>query len=704
MLNQSLGMKMMEIPEGEFLRGMEFKESWQDYHDRVLRSDSGLLPTSGELQSGDLFCGGVDESPVHRVILSKPFLMSTTEVTNAQYEQFDPGHARANWALEDDAAVSCVSWNDAVAFCEWLSEREGCNYRLPTEAEWEYACRAGSTTNFHTGDNLPEEFLQRSSRRVGLTTPNAWGLYDMHGNVEEWCFDGYGDYPAGEVNDPIGCPSSLTKVVRGGCDEDSPVFMRSGSRSSTVADFCHERIGFRVVCADSPVGKILSSDPRTWQKEVCQDLHDWSNGPPVNQPYFGEILSFAEPPPMELRPGLPFYATNHCPAVAWCPNGDVFTIWWSAARDGCRSTAILCARLRAGADTYDPPSRFFVAAGRELCSSSFWNNGKGRLIWLNNIAPAGDWSTAPVMASFSEDNGLTWTQPKMVLPDVGPGQPSHMVMFRGSSGGIYQPADYWETDEEKTENCGATALYRSLDEGESWEEVTRIAHQIENLGREGKTAGAIAGPHGVAVELKDGSLLGIGRRAEIEGNLIFSRSRDGGANWTYSRSPFPKIRFGQRPSLLRLKEGGILFISYTGELTRPGHSKIAPVLSEAGEMPIAESLKGWSFLDAENCEFTGYGLYAAVSYDEGETWPVRKLITPGGPRRRMFGGGHHHFFWMDETHAEPGGYTYTLQAPDGVIHLVNSCLHYRFNLKWLETPPVLERRFDEVESGGPGNE
>ena len=171
--------------------------------------------------------------------------------------------------------------------------------------------------------------------------------------------------------------------------------------------------------------------------------------------------------------------------------------------------------------------------------------------------------------------------------------------------------------------------------------------------------------------------------------MIFSRSTDEGASWTYSRSPFPKIKFCQRPSLLRLKEGPIIFIAYTSELTQPGHSKIAPVASEAGDVELAVNYKGWTFLDANDQEYTGYGLFAAVSYDEGQTWPVRKLITPGGPARRMFGGGHHHFFAMDETHGEPGGYTYTIQSPDRVIHLINSCLHYRFNLKWLETRPTL---------------
>ena len=152
----------------------------------------------GTFSMGQEQGGHWDERPGHPVTISQAFFMGVTEVTNAQYERFDPGHradrGRAGLSKGDDEPVVFVTWYEAVAFCRWLSQKEGKSYRLPTEAEWEYACRAGATTPYQTGDTLPEAYHKNQKEMwnpapVALTvadTPaNAWGLHDMHGNVEE---------------------------------------------------------------------------------------------------------------------------------------------------------------------------------------------------------------------------------------------------------------------------------------------------------------------------------------------------------------------------------------------------------------------------------------------------------------------------------------------------------------------------------------
>ena len=136
--------------------------------------------------------------------------------------------------------VQQVNWDDAVLFCNWLSVRDkwpgcyvqktnadwtrdagGAGYRLPTEAEWEYACRAGTTTEFSSGDDESllaryAVFAERSAEPCGSRLPNGWGLFDMHGNVWEWCEDWYGEYGRNDVEDPIGPPQGSFRVYRGG--------------------------------------------------------------------------------------------------------------------------------------------------------------------------------------------------------------------------------------------------------------------------------------------------------------------------------------------------------------------------------------------------------------------------------------------------------------------------------------------------------
>ena len=229
----------MELPESADSIGMEFK----------------LIP-AGTFTMGDA-SGDDDETP-HEVTLTKPFKMGIHEVTQAQYEQVmgvNPSEFKgANNPVEN------VSWDDAVEFCRRLSElpaekAAGNVYRLPTEAEWEYACRAGTTTKYSFGDDESDfgeygwywENSGRTTHPVGSKLPNAWGLYDMHGNVWEWCQDWYGDYPSGSVTDPSGATSSSRRVSRGGGWYITADDCRSAVRGRSLPSLPFYRLGFRVV-------------------------------------------------------------------------------------------------------------------------------------------------------------------------------------------------------------------------------------------------------------------------------------------------------------------------------------------------------------------------------------------------------------------------------------------------------------------------
>ncbi|MHC4372451.1 MAG: formylglycine-generating enzyme family protein, partial [Planctomycetota bacterium] len=204
----SIGMKFVRIEPGEFQMG-QLKRLVPEVLPEIEGGDRG---GRFDLQAE----GDYDEKPVHTVKITKSFFMGVLEVTNKQYELFDPQHRRLRGkhklSKADDEAVIYVSWYDAQVFCQWLSDKEGLAYRLPTEAEWEYACRAGTSTNYSTGDILPKEYenkpgnycLVKTDIPVGKTPANPWGLYDMHGNVEEWCYDWYGPYLDKSQTDPVG--------------------------------------------------------------------------------------------------------------------------------------------------------------------------------------------------------------------------------------------------------------------------------------------------------------------------------------------------------------------------------------------------------------------------------------------------------------------------------------------------------------------
>jgi formylglycine-generating enzyme required for sulfatase activity len=189
----------------------------------------------------------------HEVTLSKRFYMGVTEVTQAQYQAImgtNPSHFKDAINPADH-----VSWNAAREFCKKLSKRSRQAVRLPTEAEWEYACRAGSKTHYCFGDT--EEGLKDyawydansggTPHPVGQKKANAWGLYDMHGNVWEWCADWYGEYPKGAATDPQGPASGSERVLCGGSWRCTPDFCRAVRRFWYRPAGRSRIIGFRVV-------------------------------------------------------------------------------------------------------------------------------------------------------------------------------------------------------------------------------------------------------------------------------------------------------------------------------------------------------------------------------------------------------------------------------------------------------------------------
>ena len=244
-LKNSIGMEFASIPAGKFLMGSPATEKERNLNETQ-----------------------------HEVTLTQGFLMGVHEVTQAQYGQVmgkNPSQFKGN-----TLPVETVSYKDALAFCKKLSDlpaekAAGRKYRLPTEAEWEYACRAGTSTPFNFGNELngtqancdgtipygttqKGPFLGKTSP-VGSYPPNAWGLHDMHGNVWEWCADRYGDYPKGPITDPLGSEGGSVCVIRGGGWGNVAADCRSASRDWIGPSIRYGRRGFRLALSSSGIPK-----------------------------------------------------------------------------------------------------------------------------------------------------------------------------------------------------------------------------------------------------------------------------------------------------------------------------------------------------------------------------------------------------------------------------------------------------------------
>ena len=224
-LTNSIGMKFAKIPSGSFTIGSSQREM-----------------------------EGYNEGPQRTIKLTESFYMGVYEVTQAEYEKVtgsNPSYFKGN----RNFPVEKVSWNNAVSFCKKMSLLDtSYTYRLPTEAEWEYSCRAGSTTAFYWGDEWDDAYCWNATNsdgkthEVGKKKPNAWGLCDMSGNVCEWCSDWYTEnYPTVDQTNPLGSANGSYRVFRGGSWSYSARHCRSANRNYDRPGYSYYFLGFRVV-------------------------------------------------------------------------------------------------------------------------------------------------------------------------------------------------------------------------------------------------------------------------------------------------------------------------------------------------------------------------------------------------------------------------------------------------------------------------
>ena len=509
--------------------------------------------------------GDYDEKPPHKVTISKPFQIGATEITIEQFQQFRPDYKGDSYYAP---FASGISWDDAVAYCNWLSKREGKPYRLPTEAEWEYVAR-------------------------GIDA-NKWAVKNIHSSVAEWVYDWYGPYEPGAQTDPVGPASGIARVVRGGGLDDRTAkdsgrpgqrqpaemayFRRSANRASIAPTFggTANSIGFRVVQAPLPATAPTPYHPPVFQSAIKQNKPDLKRGPDPGKPYYRKRPLFPDLGDRSMtdvgyRIGLArgLGVAYHNSAVQVLDNGDVVAAYYNTPKEeDDPDQSILVMRRRFGSEDWDMPEPWPDFADAADAAPVFWND-HGRL-WLFWGCPR-LLGALPFQFMQSTDNGATWGPvhfAKLTGP-VGPytPQPINSVVRSGKT--IYLPVDA---------KGGTSVVYASDDDGATWRD----------------TGGRTGGRHTTLEIAKDGALVGWGgKNTNLEGWMPKATSRDGGKTWELSKTPFRPLGSGQRPSIIRLASGRLFFVA------------------------------DWSLRKTK--EPRREGAFAAISDDEGATWKQRDL-------------------------------------------------------------------------------
>jgi len=587
---------MMRIPAGSFTMGSG---------DLALPPavTNGLGVISARPDHGDW-----DEHPAHEVTITHDFQIATHLITVEEFQQFDPSYKPV--AAYPDYAAG-ISYDQALAFCAWLTRKTGKPYRLPTEAEWEYAERAGTQTPFFSGDTPPAP-----------GAPNAWGVV-MGEGTPEWVADWYAPYLSATQTDPTGPQHGSFRVVRGGgldfrkskpgesYPAMAPYFMRSANRASMAPSFSSKEgnIGFRVVQAPAPSPRPSPAEQYFFWTDVKQTPVDVKEGPDAAKPFYRvhELfpnLQGKSMPDVGWRAGLArgLGIAYHNSAVQVLANGDIVAAYYNTPnKEDDPDQTVMVMRRRAGSETWDMPEPWPAFADAACAAPVFWND-RGRL-WLFFGFPRLI-GAPPFAFTTSQDNGATWSPiqfpnfPAAVGPYVS--QPINSIV-QAKDGAIYIPTD--STGRGAGGLPAASVLWATRDNGKTWYD----------------TGGRTGGRHTTLVIAKNGDLLGFGgKNSEIGGHMPLSISSDGGKTWRVKPTPFDELISGERPSVIRLTSGRLFFVADFN----PNHEK---------------------HLHKE-------GAFVALSSDDGKSWKIKRLPTD----------------------ILTVGYVTATQAPNGLIHIVTS--------------------------------